>query len=111
MVFALVATRQTDKQVQAIDCAHSHVDRGLGTIRSERAKRRRKPREDPFRIEDRPLEDLDCLGFRLAGGSAWLSFKFRNHRDVDLDNATDIEHLKALGAKLAAVPGAELREQ
>lgn len=87
------------------------VDRDLGTIRSERAKTRRRPHEAPFRIDERPLADLESVELRIGGGSGWLSFKFRARGDLDIDNATYIDHLRALGAKLATVAGVELRER
>ena len=87
------------------------VDRNLGTVRSERAKTRRKAGDPPFAIQERLLEKLECVRFRVMGGSAWLSFHFRDHGDIDIDSATKVEHLKGLGQALAAVAGVELREQ
>jgi hypothetical protein len=86
------------------------VDRDRGTVRSERAKKRKKPREAPFVVRERPLAELDHLGFRIAYGAAWLSLRFTGGSDIAVDDATEIEHLRTLGNRLARVAGVELRE-
>ena len=87
------------------------VDRDAGKVRSQRAlKRRRAGGSDMFKIEERSLDDLRSVGIRYGTGSGWLRFRFRSGDDIDIDYATDVEHLKSLGERLAAVARVELEE-
>jgi len=86
------------------------VDRSLGTVRSARAKKRKRAGEDLFTIKERPLSDLADVELWVGSGSASLSLKFRSFDPIAVDHATDIEHLRTLGLHLAAVAGVELRQ-
>jgi hypothetical protein len=87
------------------------VDRERGTIRAERALKRRRASDPPFRVDVRSLAELRAVEIRSGSGLASLRFRFRKSPDLDVDYATDTKQLRALGEPLAATAGVELEER
>lgn len=84
------------------------ADREEGSLRIEKARKRKRPGQPLFRVVRRRLDEVSRLELRPCEpppGSMELRVVFHDGSSVRLDRATDARHLADLGDRLAAAAG------